>query len=179
MKKMNIHLSPPRMRAFFNSIDVDGTGEIEYAEFAAGILGQQVGENVSVGNLGEDHAKKQARWKEEAAAKQAQTSTNETDDPIEVIRDTLMASSDGGQGSMLKAFSTFRRKADSLDNKIDFKEFAHALRKMNIRLPTKKMRACFNSLDADGTGEIDFAEFTAGILGQQVGENLSVEMRPH
>ena len=35
------------------------------------------------------------------------------------------------------------------------------------------------TLDADGTGEIDFAEFTAGILGQQVGENLSVEMRPH
>ena len=104
-----------------------------------------------MGDLGGDHAKKQARWKEEAAAKQAQTSTNE--DPIKTIRDMLMASSDGGQGSRLKAFSTFRRKADSLDNKIDFKEFTHALGKMNIRLPAKRMRAFFDGLDADGTGE--------------------------
>jgi hypothetical protein len=53
------------------------------------------------------------------------------------------------------------------------------MKKMNIRLSPPRMRALFNSLDADGTGEIDLAEFTAGVLGQRVGENLSVEMRPH
>ena len=49
----------------------------------------------------------------------------DTADPMAAIRNILEASSDGGQGSMLKAFKTFRRKADSLDNKIDFEEFAH------------------------------------------------------
>ena len=49
----------------------------------------------------------------------------ETADPMAAIRNILEASSDGGQGSTLKAFRTFRRKAGSLDNKIDLEEFAH------------------------------------------------------
>ena len=62
--------------------------------------------------------------RENAEAENVQTQ-EETADPMAAIRNILEASSDGGQGSMLKAFKTFRRKADSLDNKIDFEEFAH------------------------------------------------------
>ena len=38
-------------------------------------------------------------------------------------RQVLLASSDGGQGSLLKSFQNFRRKANSQDNKIAFPEF--------------------------------------------------------
>ena len=34
------------------------------------------------------------------------------------LRKMLLASSDGGQGSMLKSFQSFRRKANSLDDQV-------------------------------------------------------------
>ena len=162
------------MKELFDSLDADGSGDLEFAEFAAGILGQEVGDSTGLGQatMGEEHDINTAKRQEGQAARAA--AQVETADPIEAIRDHLMASIEGGQGGIIRAFKAFRRKTGSLDNKISFKEFARGLNHMNVRLPASKMKRLFDGLDVDGSGELGLAEFAAGILGQSVADSTGL-----
>ena len=169
LHNMHINLSPDKVRLFFNTLDPDGSGAIDYDEFQAGILLQTkgVGEVTGLGrDLGEEHTKNQARRQREQAAKLM--TALDTEDPVTAIREHVMASVEG-PGAMLKAFKIFRKKSNSLNNSITFREFAHGLHHMNVKLSATKMKMFFDSLDSNRSGEIDFAEFTAGIMRQANG----------
>ena len=140
-----------------------------YDEFQAGILLQTkgVGEVTGLGrDLGEEHTKNQAR-RQQAQAAQLMTALD-TADPVTAIREHVMASVEG-PGAMLKAFKIFRKKSNSLNNSITFREFVRGLHHMNVKLSATKMKMFFDSLDSNGSGEIDFEEFTAGIMRQANG----------
>ena len=98
----------------------------------------------------------------------------ETADPAAALRDGCNATVDGGQGGMLKAFKAFRRRCNVDGNKIEFEPFCTGLGLMNIRLSPPNMKAFFDSIDTDGTGEIDISKFAANVLGQRVGANVSL-----
>ena len=121
LHSMHINLSPDKVRLFFNTLDPDGSGAIDYDEFQAGILLQTkgVGEVTGLGrDLGEEHTKNQARRQREQAAKLM--TALDTEDPVTAIREHVMASVEG-PGAMLKAFKIFRKKSNSLNNSITFR----------------------------------------------------------
>ena len=132
LEHMNIRLSDEKKQQYFTALDTDSSGSLDFADFAAGILEQTNQSSTGLGaDLGEEHSKNQERRRNEQAAR-AMTQT-ETDDPTLAIRDHLMASIEGGQGGMLKAFKAFRRKTGSLDNKITFGEFARGVQPSQCR----------------------------------------------
>jgi Ca2+-binding EF-hand superfamily protein len=165
LRFMNLDISEAEAQVVFDAVDTDGSGSIDYSEFCDGFMDKTGGLSLD-GNLGEEHATNQARRQREQAAKLM--TALDTEDPVTAIREHVMASVEG-PGAMLKAFKIFRKKSNSLNNSITFREFAHGLHHMNVKLSATKMKMFFDSLDSNRSGEIDFAEFTAGIMRQANG----------
>ena len=165
---MNVKLSASKMKTFFDSLDTvrarvfsqcqpwvqprhcvacclnktavlqDQNGELDFDEFAAGILGRAVDVSTGLGaDLGEEHTINQEKRRSEQEER-AMTRVDVTD-PIAAIRDHLAATTEGGGFGIVKAFQNYRRKTGSQDNKISFGEFVRGMHQMNVRLSASKV----------------------------------------
>ena len=64
-------LKTNRMARITSDCVLNNAGAIDFAEFSSGILGERLGQDLSLGgkDMGEGHARKQAEWKAVAAAR--------------------------------------------------------------------------------------------------------------
>ena len=64
---------------------------------------------------------------------------------------------------ILLCFRIFKRIDQNKDNKIDFQEFQGALHHEGIFVETDVEHECFNAIDQDGTGFLNFDEFLVAL----------------
>ena len=67
-----------------------------------------------------------------------------------------------GPNVMLRAFKNVNRDGDG---QIQLDEFITALEKLGIDFSDEAVKVLFDSYDADGSGSINFNEFTNGVMG--------------
>eukprot|EP01052_Picozoa_sp_SAG31_P006769 SAG31_NODE_314_length_17854_cov_3.932075_16_plen_361_part_00 len=174
MNYLGVSLPRELLEKFFSYVDKSGDGEIDFGEFAQGILGSAGSDeqtSLTKKGLGHDHESRMQAIREREAARNAVGSQlNSVEEAAAAVRKHVAASTASGPGEMLRMFKNFRSRTGSEDNLVSFPELKHGLQRMGIDLPESIARQLFDHLDPDGNGEISMTEFAEGIMGVKLGD---------
>lgn len=61
---------------------------------------------------------------------------------------------------------------------VDFNQFSRVLEKSGMYYPEQQLRPLFNIYDRDGSGSLDYAEFTLAVFGRESSGKGQVQRKP-
>lgn len=61
---------------------------------------------------------------------------------------------------------------------VDFNQFSRALEKCGMQYPEAQLKPLFQIYDRDGSGSLDYAEFTLAVFGRESSGKGQVQRRP-
>ena len=61
---------------------------------------------------------------------------------------------------------------------VDFAQFSRALEKCGMQFPEQQLRPLFDEYDKDGSGSLDYGEFTLAVFGREASGKGAVQRRP-
>ncbi|CAG9319479.1 unnamed protein product [Blepharisma stoltei] len=136
---------PEQIIELFNIYDADGSGALDYKEFAASVFGPDSATGRALGQSSYSNA--------------AQL---EAEQALEKLRQRLVAR---GSRGILGLARQFRIIDDNNSKTLEYEEFSKAIRDFRVELNDAELQASFNYIDRDRSGCIDYDEFLRAVRG--------------
>lgn len=163
--------------ALLKRVDRDSDGDINYNEFAARLKGQdmQVG---GIGGIGvQDWQAEAEAIKERTAAETSKSmGLGRGSEEVKLVED-IAAKVEGKSKYIRKVFRDFD---EDFDGTVNHQEFKKGLEHLGVKLDDKKFEMLLKLVDQDGSGSVDYLEFSNVLKGQdmQVGMQVGGSVDP-
>lgn len=178
LDRLGIVMTPEDSQAFFDSIDEDGSGNIDFPElvkalmpedFAPGLWTEQRA-NEMFKDLGKKDIQEPVLTEVPEALKMVKHSNDEIRE--EIGRRILMRTK-RPEDQYREAYRMFGSPHDG----VSFAEFKKHVSLLGLVVTDKQLKDVFDIIDEDGSGAIDFPEMMRNIMGQDYTEPTWTEKR--
>merc|ERR1719461_1903712 len=188
---MGLGGSDAEVRAAFTSVDVDGSGVIEYGEFSKAIKESRLSElgiNAIMSSIGVELDEVLAKFSRDKGdyeamkatmrrrAQKAQEMQAEVAKLLQVLLDKVIDKTEGHSiinrdpakqqlfNDLNDTFKAFDRDNNAI---LHFPEYQEAWRFLNLPGDARKCKQSFDSVDIDKSGTVDLPEFLFSIMGEE------------